>query len=468
MKDILIRLICMFIPVKKWRKKARHFLTEELSLKFYNSFLSSDKKLKLLANGVKGINLKVKDFMYFQRSYKDIVKKLNIKIKNGEPIRVAFIVNWDSVFAARPIYEKMLKDKAFKPFIVVAPIVNVISEEYSKNTYAKTLKELTEKYDNVLEARDNVNGDIIDYSSEMDMVFLPSNDEVIAYREHQIYSFVSKKILTLHVNYSWLVTSISYLSSGDIMTDTYNLLWKVFTETDLNNEILQKYQPIKAYNSMVVGYCKMDKLEDIKPVTKARKKIIISSHHSIHEIGMCSRFLVFADLFLKLPKMYPDIDFVFRPHPLLIGSLANNMYWGKEKTEKYFEQLFSNPNIILDETGEYFDLFVNSDGMINDCASFLPEYLSTYHPQCYMLKSPESIPQYFNNFAKNCLKYCYQAFEEKDILNFIDNVIVKKNDSLKEARDEFVKQNLKLNYPFVADKIIEYIKLELNKDKTNG
>ena len=59
-----------------------------------------------------------------------------------------------------------------------------------------------------------------------------------------------------------------------------------------------------------------------QPIRKReRKTIIIAPHHTIeakfrNSIGL-SNFLEYAELFQELPKKYPQIDFIFRPHPLL-------------------------------------------------------------------------------------------------------------------------------------------------------
>ncbi|WP_180546637.1 hypothetical protein [Campylobacter devanensis] len=50
----------------------------------------------------------------------------------------------------------------------------------------------------------------------------------------------------------------------------------------------------------------------------------------------------------------------------------------------------------------------------------------------------------------------YKAFNKDDILNFIDNVVIKGIDPMKNQRDQFLKE-LRLNYPNVAQIIVEHI-----------
>ena len=108
------------------------------------------------------------------------------------------------------------------------------------------------------------------------------------------------------------------------------------------------------------------------------------------------------------------------------------------------------------------ETFIQSDAIIHDCASFLCEYLFTEKPACYLLKNKESIEKNFNDLGKESLNHYYQAFNEKDILHFIENVVLKKQDTKKEQRLKYAQENLKINYPNVADFILKDIKKSLH------
>ena len=74
-----------------------------------------------------------------------------------------------------------------------------------------------------------------------------------------------------------------------------------------------------------------------------------------------------------------------------------------------------------------------------------------------MLKSKEDIDNKFVELGKKCLKRCYIAYNENDILEFIDNVIIKNQDPLEESRRNFAQEDLMLNYPNVSKNILDYI-----------
>ena len=48
-----------------------------------------------------------------------------------------------------------------------------------------------------------------------------------------------------------------------------------------------------------------------------------------------SDFLRYYDLILELHMIFPNVDFVFRPHPRLFTTLVNNNFWTQEEMERY-------------------------------------------------------------------------------------------------------------------------------------
>ena len=114
--------------------------------------------------------------------------------------------------------------------------------------------------------------------------------------------------------------------------------------------------------------------------------------------------------------------------------------------------------MVYDHSGDYMDLFANSDAMIHDCSSFIGEYLFTEKPCCYMLKSQQEIEDVLNPMGMACIKNYYKAFSKEDIMKFIDDVVVSGIDPLKEGREKFSRQELKFNYPMAADCVLDVIK----------
>jgi len=420
-------------------EKILSFLPKRLKINFISLFNKLNSPL-----------LKKNDYIFYQKCNFKILKKLKDKIKTSKKIRVAFIIDTAEKFPANTIYNKMLKDNFFEPFILIVPPNN------DMNLYNRAFNKISASYRNVFKTYDD-KGNVINYLDKIDLAILQTQDDTIYPKIYRVYNLIKNKILTCIVYYAWCIVDIY----GIVNTDTANLVWKFFIESDYTLDEFKKLQAINAQNMVVSGYAKMDSMFDIAQQKRSRKRVLVCSHHTIFNNEYYSCFLQYADLFQRLPKMYPQIDFIFRPHPLLKRNLSFPSIWGPKKTEKYFEELLKNPNVFFDDNAEYMETFVNSDAIIQDCGSFSAEYLFTGHPQCYLIKDKSNIKKYYNTIGKKCLQHSYLAFKESNIINFMDNVVILKKDPMKKQRDIFVQKKLKINYPNASGFIISYLKNQI-------
>jgi len=392
-----------------------------------------------------------------QDAYPAKIAALQLYAKEHTQLRAAFLVIFSSVFPSEPIFEKMLEDPVFDPYIIVIPDMQR-SLRHKISTYKETYEDLFQKYgDRVLNGLD-VNANVyLELKEDYQLVFFNNPYSKMAFKFHHVTYFLNKNVLPLYVNYGFAAIKFG---RNIMKTDFYNLLWKVCIDSEINLQDLKEHQPIKGHNALVTGYVKMDRLANVSVRPRDRKKIIICPHHTV--LGWksldISNFMTYYEFFLELPTIYPEIDFVFRPHPLLFSNLLENRVWNQERINDYLSQIEALPNMVYDHSGDYMDLFANSDAMIHDCSSFIGEYLFTEKPCCYMLKSQQEIEDVLNPMGMACIKNYYKAFSKEDIMKFIDDVVVSGIDPLKEGREKFSRQELKFNYPMAADCVLDVIK----------
>jgi hypothetical protein len=371
------------------------------------------------------------------------------------------LVIYSSVFPGAPLYEAMLQDDMFEPFIIVIP--DILHGE--KNMFLQmeqTYTNLSKKYVNIKKSYDKITEKFVDFSNNIDLVCTANPYESMTKEMYRMQRFIWQGVLPFYIPYS-VYGLHNYTFNFIINTEFHNEVWKIFSESDIN--VLSEKMYNLGSNLVLTGYCKMDNIAKIKYVPRDRKRIIIASHltilHSEHGLNM-STFLEYYNFFIELFEIYPNIDFVFRPHPLLFAVLQRSDVWGEAGVEKYMQDLSKHSNVVYDTSGDYFDLFVNSDALIHDCCSFEAEYMYTDHPQCYLVKDNSTIDKEFSDFGKEVLKHTYKAYYKKDILNFIDNVVINGNDTMKNDRINFANKYIKINYPHATEKIIEYIKKKLS------
>ena len=398
------------------------------------------------------------------RNYQKTLLRLQEQVKKSKKIRVVFFAMYDADFAVAPLFEKMLQDDTFEPFIVVIPDTSR-GKENMFYQMEKTYNTFSHKYGEKVH-KSYQNNKFIDFSNDIDIAFFNSPYDGMTFPLYSISYYASKKVLTCYTGYGYTISNWHHKLVKH--TYTYNILWKIFA--------LEKYELVSfnknargGTNAILTGYCKMDTLAKYKKnMKKKRKKIIIAPHHTIKKWDLTlSNFLRYADFFLTLPKKYPDIDFVFRPHPLLFITLAQPNIWGKQKVQDYIRAISSLENVEYQNGGDYFDTFVNSDALIHDCGSFSAEYLFTGHPCCYLLHNNQTTQKNSNFFHQQCIKMHYPAYDEQHIIDFIDKIVVMGKDPLQTKRKEFFETQLKFNYPQTSLKILQYIKQALNTAKAH-
>lgn len=436
MNRLIVRLLSCLLPTKQLRKQFRNRYLKGFIKEYAQQLQKNTQQLKILQ------------------------KQVSI----GKKIRVAFLVVFDSVFPAMPLYEKMKKDDHFDPFIVIIPDTlrgkdNMVKTQYQ--TYEYLAKKFKNDIDNIKIAYNDKQDKYMDISNLCDISISANPYTKMTHRFYSVEYLNDQGVLSLFISYGYMPDF--YAREYIINLPSLNFCWKVCADTLENFNDYKKYTDIRGKNVILSGYCKMDDLSLAKFIPHKRKKIIIAPHHTvIPGVYNLSNFLTYSDFFLQLPNKYPEIDFIFRPHPILYVTLCRSDVWGKEKTDFYFKKIQQNSNLIYQKGGDYFETFINSDGIIHDCSSFLVEYLFVEKPCCYMLKSPKDITHVFMKLGRNCLKQYYKAYNEADIQKFIEEVIVQGKDYMQEQRHNFVQKHLKINYPNVSEYIINTIKQELN------
>ncbi|HEX8015761.1 MAG TPA: CDP-glycerol glycerophosphotransferase family protein, partial [Flavobacterium sp.] len=351
----------------------------------------------------------------------------------------------------------------FEPKIFVCPVVN-FGMENMVFEMDKAFEAFKNKGYKVIKTYDNETGKYLDIKKSFspDIVFYTNPYKGIQDYRYYINQFSNS--LTCYVPYG--ITTVSYEWAYNLHFN--NLVWKIFTETEIHQKIASEKQINKGINRIVTGYPGFDLLlmnRKPKDVWKNKnpllKKIIWSPHHLMNELSKVSNFLEYYDFFLELAIKYKDkLQIAFNPHPLLRVKLENDLNWGKEKTDNYFNKWINLENGQFGD-GYYVDLFLTSDALIHDSVSFMSEYLITGRPSLFMIRN-ESVMDYWSVFGEETLAVHYKSRNQQQVIDFIENVVLKENDPLKEQRDVFVKNTLlPKNSSTASENILNYLESQI-------
>lgn len=359
-------------------------------------------------------------------------------LKGKNRINCVFFALFEEVWKYDGVYKLMSRNPRFNPVILICPIVNYGKENMIKRMeqcYSSFIKKgyqvlcsYNKNSDTYIDVRKELNPDIIFYTN-------PYRGLI----DNRYYISEYKDILTVYVPYFMNSNNDFQLSCN---LELHNLVWRRYSETEYHRQLSIKHAQNKGINVVNTGYPGIENFlgEKTRNQNCKRKTIIWAPHHTIEPVGIIfySCFLQYYKIMIELVNKYSDnVFFVFKPHPLLRNKLYEK--WGKKDTDDYYHLWEQMENTSLNE-GDYENLFIESDGMIHDSASFIVEYLYLNKPVMRTLNG-EDLSLMYNDFGLHCIENHYLACNRNDIEQFIQNVI-NGIDPMKEQRTKFVNEVL--------------------------
>lgn len=372
-------------------------------------------------------------------------------VRRKERIKVLFVITELGTWKSEALYLKMLAHPRFEPMIMVletpedqAAMLPII--QYLKNKKFKF--HILNRYESI---KNRFSADIIFYPKPYAWTYFPGQN-----------FYGNKYALLCYIAYGFHNIISDYICNQPY----HNYVWQSYFENKYAAEDTSIVMDNKGRNIRVTGL----PIEDLfrlpkhtykdvwKKQSKCKKRIIWAPHFSFAKDSVLkySTFLEYCENMLNLTEKYKDdVQFAFKPHPLLRRYLQD--YWGKDRTDAYFDKWSQLPNAQV-ELGQYIDLFMTSDAMIHDCSSFTNEYMYTRKPVMYLLRgNPEEHCAQLNSHSIKAFNLHYFGRSVEDIEMFILNVI-NGIDPYKESREQYYRDYLSpINGKSACDNIIDAI-----------
>lgn len=402
---------------------------------------------KIVPQRIIKIYIDYSTWIKIKAAYRGHLKALS-KIKNKKKLKVAFFVIHRSVWKYDGLYHLFKLDIRFEPVIVICPFVTNGIDEMNQEMN-DSYKFFKNKDYNVLKSHDSLKDKWLDVKKEIspDLIFF-TNPHKLTKEEYYITNY--HDTLTAYVPYFFVSNNHDQSNYNQLF---HNILWKAFYETNLHLNFAKKEAFNKGSNVVVSGYPALDTFfsQEYTPnwvwknsQESKRKNIIWAPHHTVSNSGAgldYSCFEAIAEFMLDLARKYEKIlSFSFKPHPLLKRKLYQNLQWGIDRTDTYFKSWEELPNCQLN-LGNYTDLFLTSDALIHDSASFMSEYLATGKPSLYTIHD-QDVTSRMNAYGQRVFLHHYHAREKIEIENFVKNVVINGFDVNREKRLEFVNSTL--------------------------
>lgn len=389
--------------------------------------------------------------MQYHANHQIKLDRLRAKVQMGGKVKVFFMVHDAAVFGCASVYRAMERDSLFDPYVFVVSRRDVGYKPFYDDV-VKDVDFFEEKGYRVISAYDEqhnprdlhvLNPDILFY--DLPKMYGPGGN--FYFRLDQL----NWEFLTCYVPYGLLMVDSFYYHYHTVcIRET----WKYFMDTPASFKRISADGEFNGFNTVLSGYPKFDdyytdiRNEDLPlKLQNDNRTVIYAPHHSLGISNNFATFDLYKDLFLDLLDKHPDINFVFKPHPLLPFQIRSRNRRGRstfsyEDYLAYMEKWDSMPNGICLTQGDYIKIFRRSDCMITDCGSFIGEYFPSLNPCLYIFNPrKERQEDAYTPLAKEILDNYYVCRKMDELEHYIEEVAIKGNDTKHKKREDlFLKE----------------------------
>ena len=448
----LCRLIKLGSPVAVYRKLRVDFVAELNSFvfKFAKKFAPRKaqeailiRKLKNAIHNSLRYENDTRDPEYLKElAEKEVAFEKAYKKKEARsgPIHILFVVHLISAFSSvESIYRAMLEDERFEPTLLLIPKRQPGMENYYYYEAGLIERIMDSGYEYFLGYEEGKWTSI--FSFEPEGVFFQTPYDI---QRHPIYHCTERTAFPkiMYTPYGpWVMDkSVDDFIQSGVKPEFFAVAWRVFMDK-LSLEMLEYAAPQHKEKCILTGSPKVDfNMQGLTktsycwkhPENSEKKRVIWMPRWGID--GGRTSFVDYYQQMIQLFEERQDIDFVFRPHPLLLPDLKRTHFFGEHSVEEGIAP-FEGENSTIDYDCDYREGLLSCDFLIMDFSSIIYEYLPTGKPVIYTKKDNTLLD-------RRILEACYTVENWEDLLAVL-NTLLSGEDPLKERRLEIVKE---LNY----------------------
>lgn len=192
----------------------------------------------------------------------------------------------------------------------------------------------------------------------------------------------------------------------------------------------------------------------------SRKTVLWTPHHLVNldETGT-GTWLIWGEHILKAALEHPELFFIVRPHPLMMGALVNTGSLTQAQVDHIRKRIDDAENMVWDTHDDYRFAFDASDAIITDGTTFSVEYLYTKKP---ILLTPRNMDGFY--LYEEMLECYYIVNSIQDISDFMEMIQTGK-DPLQGKRYALHDRTFLIpEHCTVGENIVSQVKIELEKE----
>lgn len=346
--------------------------------------------------------------------------------KSAQPIRVGFLCQFIPAWSKlKPVYELMCADPRFQPLLICVPS-NIQDSVLVGNAAGNDTYDYftAQGYDavNALKADgawlelENLRLDYIFYPRPYN-AFLPE-----AYHSKKVSRFCR----ILLVLYGMSMTE----EVGDTVMDRdfFRYVYLYFAESPFAVEKNRKkgwlLHTLGLQKSVFKGLPGMEEIaerrEDVSPAwdfSQNAFRVLWTPRWTTDPSLGGTNFFTYYRVLLRYAGEHPQVDFLFRPHPLALSNFVSNGDMTAGEAEAFRSRVQAMPNVSLDAQKEYFSTMWGASVMISDISGIMPEFFVTGKPLIYCASNMPLTPA---AHTRKMLEGCYVVQNEQELLRCLE------------------------------------------------
>lgn len=368
------------------------------------------------------------------------------KIRRHGPIRVGFFCQYIPAWPKmEPVYEQMKADPRFEPYLLCVPsgIENGMLKEpeTAKNDTYEYFRDrgYTEAV-NLLTGPDTW----LDLQAlELSYVFYPRPYNALMPRCYQT-NLVARFCRVCMIMYGMATTE--QITRITLNKNFMRYVYFYFAETAFSQRINIRNNALGhrlgLQKTLCVGYPVLEQLEKMQGVespswdfSRNPFRVIWTPRWTTDKKEGGSNFFTYSEAFLEYARTHPQMDFLFRPHPLMFDNFIKTGEMTCQEVEAFKEKCQALQNVKLDDQAQYEATLWGSDVLVSDISGLMPEYFTTGKPLVFCATNMElQLAQFSREMID---KGCYTVHSRQELFACLD-ALQRGEDPLESARKALI------------------------------
>ncbi len=130
-----------------------------------------------------------------------------------------------------------------------------------------------------------------------------------------------------------------------------------------------------------------------------------------------SNFFRYKDFLLQYAQEHPDVDMLFRPHPMAFDNFIRTGLMTRTEVDAYIAACNAHSNTSIDAEKKYGATLWQSSVLITDVSAIIVEYFATGKPIIFC-PTKHCVSTYLSHFNAIC-ECCYVANNQEEIAGYL-------------------------------------------------